>query len=134
MKYSLSTGAIIEIPDKEIKNLMTNLDLTKIEAVETWLVDNDYEVNEEQQELDNKAKKVKINRETGRKVSKTNKKPINVKVSDEKKSLFNTILSNLDRNEFVERENITVIKENKLIQVEIGDKIFKIDLIQTRNK
>lgn len=134
MKYSLSTGAIIEIPDKEIKNLMTNLDLTKIEAVETWLVDNDYEINEEQQELDNKAKKVKINRETGRKVPKTDKKPINVKVSDEKKSLFNTILSNLDRNEFVERENITVIKENKLIQVEIGDKIFKIDLIQTRNK
>ena len=135
MKYSLSTGAIIEIPDKEIQNLMTNLDLTKIEAVETWLVDNDYEINEEQQELDNKAKKVKINRETGRKkVPKTDKKPINVKVSDEKKSLFNTILSNLDRNEFVERENITVIKENKLIQVEIGDKIFKIDLIQTRNK
>lgn len=134
MKYSLSTGAIIEIPDKEIKNLMTNLDLTKIEAVETWLVDNDYEINEEQQELDNKAKKVKINRETGRKAPKTDKKPINVKVSDEKKSLFNTILSNLDRNEFVERENITVIKENKLIQVKIGDKIFKIDLIQTRNK
>ena len=59
MKYSLSTGAIIEIPDKEIKNLMANLDLTKIEAVETWLADNDYEVNEEQQELEEKPKKSK---------------------------------------------------------------------------
>ena len=135
MKYSLSTGAIIEIPDKEIQNLMTNLDLTKIEAVETWLVDNDYEINEEQQELDNKAKKVKINRETGRKkVPKTDKKPINVKVSDEKKSLFETVLKNLDRCEGLERENITVLKENKLIECKIGDKIFKIDIIQTRQR
>lgn len=134
MKYSLPTGVIIEIPDKEIKNLMANLDLTKIEAVETWLVDNDYEINEEQQELEEKAKKVKVNHEVGRKVDKKPRKPMTIKVSDEKKSLFDTILTNLDRNEFVERENITVLKENKLIQVEISDKIFKIDLIQCRNK
>lgn len=113
---------------------MANLDLTKIEAVETWLVDNDYGINEEQQELEEKAKKVKVNHEVGRKVDKKSRKPMTIKVSDEKKSLFDTILTNLDRNEFVERENITVLKENKLIQVEISDKIFKIDLIQCRNK
>ena len=67
-------------------------------------------------------------------MDKKPRKPMTIKVSDEKKSLFDTILTNLDRNEFVERENITVLKENKLIQVEIGDKIFKIDLIQCRNK
>lgn len=60
------------------------------------------------------------------------KKKKTVKVSDEKKALFDTILTNLDRCEGVLRENITVIKENKLIMVQIGDKKFKIDLIQTR--
>ena len=51
----------INIPDKEIATLQKSLDLTKEEAIETWLCDNDYEVSEEQNELDQKAKKVKIN-------------------------------------------------------------------------
>lgn len=55
-----------------------------------------------------------------------------VKVSAEKKELFNTILANLDKADGVFRENITVLKENKLILVEIGDKRFKVDLIQMR--
>ena len=51
-----------------------------------------------------------------------------VKVSDEKVTLFNEIRSNLeDVYDFVE-----VLKENKLIQVKIGEKIFKVDLIEQR--
>lgn len=61
------------------------------------------------------------------------KKKKTVKISDEKKSIFETILQNLDRNEYISKENITVIKENKLILVDLGDKKFKIDLIQQRN-
>lgn len=60
------------------------------------------------------------------------KKPRTVKISDEKKELFNTILQNLNRAIGVENENITVLKENKLIQVKIGEKIFKIDIIEQR--
>ena len=63
---------------------------------------------------------------------KKQRKPKTIKISDEKISLFNTILTNLDRNEFIEHENITVIKKNKLIQVKINDKTFKIDIIQQR--
>lgn len=62
------------------------------------------------------------------------KKSRTVKVSDEKKELFSTILQNLTRVEGVEPENITVLTENKLIQVKIGDKTFKIDVIESRNK
>ena len=64
----------------------------------------------------------------------TPKKPRTVKISDEKKELFNTILQNLNRAIGVENENITVLTENKLIQVRIGDKIFKIDVVESRNK
>ena len=63
---------------------------------------------------------------------KKSEKPKTVKVSDNKKSIFQTILQNLTRNEFIEPENIKVLSENKLIQVQIGEDIFKIDLIQQR--
>jgi hypothetical protein len=60
------------------------------------------------------------------------KKTRPVKISDEKKLLFDTILRNIDRCEGVERENIEILKENKLIQVKIGTKTFKVDLIECR--
>lgn len=132
MNYSLTNGAIINIPDKEISNLMENLDLTKIEAIETWLVDNDYEVNEEQQKLDEKAKKVKINRETGRKVTKTDKKPINIKVSDEKRELFSALGAFLGEYCSEKGGKWEISIENKLFLAEINGKNFKIDLIQQR--
>ena len=131
MKYNLKNKTIT-IPDNEIKNSMDKLGLSKEEAIQLWLEDNDYTVNEEQVELDKKAKKVKIQHEAAGNVEKKSQKHRNVKVSDTKKSLFDTILTNIDRNELVDRENITVLKENKLIQVKIGDETFKIDLIQQR--
>ena len=132
MKYSLTNGAIINVPDKEISNLMKNLDLTKIEAIETWLVDNDYEVNEEQQKLDEKAKKVKINREIGRKVAKTDKKPVKIKVSDEKKELFSALGAFLGEYCSEKGGKWKISIENKLFLAEINGKKFKIDLIQQR--
>ena len=65
------------------------------------------------------------------KPKKERKKPV-FKVSDEKKTLFNYILASLKENQGISEENVMVLKENKLIQVQIGDKIFKIDLIQQR--
>ena len=53
------------------------------------------------------------------------RKPKTVKISDEKKELFKRVLSIFD-------ENAVVLKENKLIQVKIGEKIFKIDIIEQR--
>ena len=109
---------------------MKALDLTKEEAIEMWLEDNDYEVNEEQVALDEKAKKVKINHGASA-VDKTEKekKERKVIVSDEKQALFSEILSNLQN---VYGENVQIVKENKLLTVKIGAKTFKIDLIEQR--
>jgi hypothetical protein len=46
--------------------------------------------------------------------------------------LFDSIFTNLDRCEGVEPESITVLTENKLIEVKIGAKTFKIDIIECR--
>lgn len=131
MKYQLNSKVII-IPDSEIENFMKSLDLTKEEAVQMWLEDNDYEVNEEQEALDSKAKKVKIDHGASA-VDKTQKekKPRPKVASDEKKELFDEIFSDLFN---VYGENAKIEKENKLIIVKIGEKTFKVDIIEQRAK
>lgn len=57
MKYTLPNSKIVSIPDKDIEKLQKILDISKEEAIHTWLVDNDYETDEEADELTEKAKK-----------------------------------------------------------------------------
>ena len=133
MRYTLKTGKVIVIPDDEITANMTALEVSEEEAVEIWLEDNEYEINEEQAELDTKAKKEKINLEA-KSGERKKVEHRTVKISDEKKAVFDTILENLDRCELIDRENVSILKENKLIQVKIGEKTFKIDVIETRAK
>ncbi|MBR5305284.1 MAG: hypothetical protein IKU37_10705 [Candidatus Gastranaerophilales bacterium] len=131
MRYTLANGKNINIPDEEIKKSMKALDLTKEDAIQMWLEDNDYEVNEEQAELDAKAKKVKIDHGASAmdKTKSKEKKPRPKVASDEKQTLFSQIFDNLY--EFY-GENAKIEKENKLILVKIGEKEFKVDLIEKR--
>lgn len=130
MKYTLKNGKSVNIPDKEIEKSMKALELTREEAIQMWLEDNDYEVNDEQVALDEKAKKVKINHGASAIDKSTKeKKEKKVIVSDEKQALFSEILSNLQD---VYGENVQIAKENKLLTVKIGAKTFKIDLIEQR--
>ena len=131
MRYTLPNGKNANIPDEEIKKFMKALDLTKEDAIQMWLEDNDYEVNEEQAELDAKAKKVKIDHGASAmdKTKSKEKKPRPKVASDEKKELFDEIFSNLQD---VYKENARIEKENKLIIVKIGEKVFKVDIIEQR--
>ena len=131
--YTLTNGKKVNIPDNELKKNMEKLELSFEDAIALWLEDNDYEINEEQQALDEKAKKVKIQHDavTSEPRKKSNK-PRTVKVSDAKKEFFNQLSEFLTK--FCEENpaNYTVLTENKLFQVNFGGEIFKIDLIQQR--
>lgn len=83
----------------------------------------------EVEEIHEKTKDVKVN--VGAKGEKVRKesKPKVVKVSDEKKVLFAEIWSAL---EYEFGKNAEILKENKLISVKIGEKVFKIDIIEQR--
>lgn len=131
MRYTTENNKTIVIPDKEIENLMANLQITQDEAIDLWLCDNGYDEDEEQEELDEKASKVKILKEIDKKSPKKERKPVVRKISDEKKALFSEILSDLQD---VYKENVEVLTENKLISVKIGNKTFKIDVIEQRTK
>jgi hypothetical protein len=128
-------GKTVNIPDVEIKSYMKSLGIDEEEAIEMWLDDEGYTENEEQMELEQKAKDSGIMRDIHGasamdKTTKKSSKPKVVKVSDEKQMLFNEIRANLE-DLF---DNVEILKENKLIQVEINGKIFKIDLIEQRPK
>ena len=130
MKYTLKNGRTVNIPDSEIKEFETKYELSHDEAVQLWLEDNDYEINEELEELDAKAKKVKIDHQASATVkADKEKKPRTVKISDEKQMLFGDIYQNLVE---IYGENVEIAKENKLILVKIAEKTFKIDLIEQR--
>lgn len=83
---------------------------------------------EEVEEINAKAKNIKIEHGTTREKI-TDKKPKVVKVSNEKTQIFNTILDILN-----EKYVINVLKDNKLIEIELNGKKFKVDLIEQRQK
>ena len=85
MKYNFN-GKEINIPDAEIEKSMKLLDISKEEAIEMWLDDNDYTENEEVEKLTEKAKEVK-RYEKADKPRKATKKER--KVDEEKKNLLN---------------------------------------------
>ena len=131
MLHKMENGKTIKIDDKTIANLMDVLGLTKKEAIQTYLEDEGILENNEQVALDKKASTMTKVHDASRKMPKTRKKP-EIKVSDEKKFIFDLILTSLRENDEILPENVTVLKENKLIQVQINDKIIKLDLIQQR--
>lgn len=133
MKYELENGKIVNIPDKEIEKYMKSLELSKADAIDLWLEDNDLQVNEEQNALDEKAKKVKIDHQASAidKTQAKEKKSRVVKISDEKQKLFDEIYHNLVE---IYGGKVEIVKENKLLTVEINGKTFKLDLIEQRPK
>ena len=129
MKYTLDNGKTVNIPKSEIEKLMSSLELSEKDAIDLWLCDNNLEEDEEQIELDEKASKVRIDKDIIQKKPKKERKKPEKKVSDAKKELFSEILSDL---EDVYKGNVEVLNENKLISIRIGEKLFKIDVIETR--
>lgn len=128
MRYTVN-GKSVNIPNEELEKNMKALEITREEAIQLWLEDNGFEENEEQNALDEKAKKVKVNHGAGDSGKGKNSKPRTVVVSDEKKTLFEDIFGNLAE---IYGENAKIEKENKLIIVKIGEKTFKIDVIEQR--
>lgn len=121
-------GKNVNIADKEIEKAMKSLELTREEAIEMILDDMGLTENEEQKALDEKAKKVKINHQASADKEVKDKKPRTSKVTEEKQLLFSELCNFLREKEF----DFEILKENKLISVNLGTENFKIDLINTR--
>lgn len=129
-------GKNINIPDREIEKAMKSLELTKEEAIEMWLEDEGYMDNEEQIALTQKVKEsgimTTIHGASAEKKEKKDKKPKTVKISDEKQHLFANLKTFLEGYALNQGAEVEVLNPNKLISIKIGEKTFKLDLIEQR--
>lgn len=129
MKYTLDNGKSVNIPKSEIEKLMSSLELSEQGAINLWLCDNNLEEDEEQTKLDEKASKVRIDKDIIQKKPKKERKKPEKKVSDAKKQIFSELFEHLKT---IYGENVSVLNENKLISLHFNDKTFKIDLVEQR--
>ena len=135
MRYTVDVKGrqkTINIPDATIKEYEKCFELSTDEAIKMYLEEEGYLDNAELDELEEKAEKNKVSVRGESKLKTERKKaskPKVVKVSDTKKELFSKI-SQFLTDTF--GENAEILKENKLIQVKIGEDMFKIDIIQQR--
>ena len=129
MKYVLK-GKEINIPDEELDNLVDKLDLTMEEAIQVWLEDEGYEVNEEVEALTQKAKDNKITATIhGARAEASKAKREVVRKENPTKEAIIQILAKA-----LEAEGIAaqVTNVGKIIEFETDGKRFKLDLIQRR--
>ena len=134
MKYEYN-GKTLNIPDDFIQNAMTNLSIDEDEAIQLWLEDNDYEVNEEQMALDAKAKaNVKVaNIVKARAADPSKKKTQRERVKKEdptKEGVIAAFAKALP--ELANAENVTIVNAGKLITFTIGEDTYKLDLVRQR--
>ena len=131
MKYNLN-GKNINIPDADIERSMKSLELTKEEAIQVWLEDEGYLENEEQEELERKAKENRITAtihqaSTKDPHKKTQKERVR-KENPTKEMVIREIAALLPK--FA--EDIEILNVGKLISFRIGEEKYEIDLKQKR--
>lgn len=131
MKYNLN-GKNINIPDADIERSMKSLELTKEEAIQMWLEDEGYLENEEQEELERKAKENRItatiHQASAKDPYKKTQKERVRKENPTKEMVIREIAALLPK--FA--EDIEILNVGKLISFRIGEEKYEIDLKQKR--
>lgn len=130
MKYNFN-NKIITIPDEEIEKNMKILEITKEEAIQMYLEDNDYLVNEEVENLTTKAKANKTDKVVAQSKprKKVERKP---KENPLKQAILEDIYKFLAKNDTL--YNIKVTNPTKTIDFYAEGKYFSINLVEHRPK
>ena len=131
--YKLENGKIIRISEKTIENLMTQLGLDREDAIQVYLEDEGYEINEEQEELTKKAKDNRVTATIHKaEAKKKERKKVERKPNPDKEKIIAEMAAFLK--EFEDINNVNIENIGKLITFEFNGKKFKLDLIETRVK
>ena len=128
---SMENGKKYFMEVAKVDSLQKQLKISEFEAIEMWLEDNGYLVNEEQNALDMKAKgnKVKLATSTEKQKAKTQKERV-VKSNPDKEYIVGVIAEFLK--EIVGKDNVNVENKAKLITFNYKGEDYKLDLVQKR--
>ena len=130
--YELEENQIIKIPQEDIERLMKLPDIKTVDdACWVWCEDNGKIINEEQEELDKKAKASRITATIHQAKAETQKerKKVERKADQTKDSLVEQLADYLKSSGIA---NVQIVKIGKLIEFDIGSEHFKLDLIRQR--
>ena len=131
IEVMLEDGRVVKVAAKYIQRMVDNLEIDEEEAILTWLEDEEYLTNDEQDELTEQAKEnksVKIIDAKADKPEKKTQKERTRKENPTKEMVIAKIAEMLP--EFA--ENVVIENKGKLITFTIGEDEFKIDLVQKR--
>lgn len=136
MRYKLeSLNKEINIPDEEIQNYVKFLKVSEEEAIQIYLEDEGYLVNEEQEALIQKGKENRITakiHQAKAEGTERKKREVTRKEDPTKEGVIAAIaalLESMDDTAAVKIENV-----GKIITFSIGEDEFKLDLVKKRKK
>lgn len=130
IRIEMEDGRKYNVATDYIEKSMTNLDIDMEEAVMTWLEDEGYLINEDQEELCVAAKENKITIADKKNVTKEKKRTI--KENPTKERIIAEIAKCINTIEGA--EDIVIENKGKIITFRISAEEFKIDLVQKRKK
>ena len=132
IEMTLESGKVVKCATEWAEKSMKVLDTDMEDVLLMFLEDNDYLENEEQQELDNRAKtnKVKLTA-TSKKIAKKTPKERVQKENPTKELIISTIAKALEN---LDIKDLTIENKAKLITFSLNNEDFKVDLVQKRKK
>ena len=132
IKYELDENVFVNIPREEIERMMKGLGVSEDDACWIWCEDNGKIDNEEQNELDKKAKENRITAtiHQARAEQPKERKKVERKPDQVKDELVENLKAFLIEQCFM--ENVTITKVGKLVEFDCGGEHFKLDLIRQR--
>lgn len=122
-------GKNITIPDDELKIAIKNLGISKSEAIQMYLEDNDYMENEEVEQLTKKAKQNKAVQHKARTEKGEKKEVKRERKPDEEKEMLIQFLF-----EALKKYNPTITNKTKIIEFSVNGNEYKLDLIKKRKE
>lgn len=131
VEITLENGKVVKVMTEYLQRMMDNLGLDMEDAVLTWLEDEEYLINDEQEELVNATKNYKLNIKAGE-GKERKKKEVVKKENPVKKATIDLLAKTLQDLDNV--SDIVIENETKLITFKVGDREFKLDLIEKRQK
>lgn len=127
--YRLKGGKVVNVPNDEVTKLQTALKISRSEAVEVWLYDNDYIECAEADELTAKAKENKVSHNARAESKPKTQRERVVKEDKVKEDIIQAVAELLPS---LNATNVVIEKKGKLITFEVGADKFKFDLIRQR--
>lgn len=130
IEVTLEDGRLVKISSKYIDNVVKSLDIDEEEAILTWLEDEEYIINEDQAELNEKAKANKANKVVKAKAvaAKTQKERVK-KENPVKEEIITKVAEFLINGGY---QDVAIENKSKIITFKVGDREFKFDLVEKR--